>query len=57
MSEFELADLEKAIEELRSKLHGVSMGRLLTDPQVIKASEDLDILLVKYLKMLNSRNK
>lgn len=55
MSESELNEIEKAIEKLRAKLHGVSMGRLLTDPKVIKASEELDILLVKYQKLIRDK--
>jgi hypothetical protein len=55
MFESELIEIEKAIEKLRAELHGVSMGRLLTDPKVIKASEELDMLLVRYQKLL--RNK
>ena len=55
MSEPELIELEKAIEKLRTELHGVSMGRLLTDQKVIKASEELDVLLVRYQKLIRNR--
>lgn len=51
----ELTEIEEAIERLRTKLHGVSMGRLLTDPKVIKVSEELDVLLVRYQKMLRDK--
>lgn len=56
MSE-ELAELQELIEKLRTELHGVSMGRLLTDPKVLKASAELDVLLVKYQKLLRDKNE
>ncbi len=53
----DLNKLKEMIEKLRVELHGISMGRLLTDPQVIKASEKLDTLLVEYQKMLRDKSK
>ncbi|EIW18324.1 MULTISPECIES: aspartyl-phosphate phosphatase Spo0E family protein [Pelosinus] len=53
----DLKRLEEMIEQLRTELHGVSMGRLLTDPQVIKASEKLDALLVEYQKLLRDKGR
>ncbi|MCC5468124.1 MULTISPECIES: aspartyl-phosphate phosphatase Spo0E family protein [Pelosinus] len=43
------------MEKLRTELHNTSQGKLLTDPEVIRVSHALDILLVKYQKM--SRDK
>ena len=53
----ELTELEEAIERLRAELHGVSMGRLLTDPKVVEVSEKLDNLLVEYQKLLRDKSK
>ncbi|MBP2660569.1 MAG: Sporulation stage 0, Spo0E-like regulatory phosphatase [Firmicutes bacterium] len=44
----DLTDLQELIEKLRLELHGMSMGRVLTDPEVIKVSGKLDLLLVEY---------
>jgi hypothetical protein len=56
VSESELAELQELIEKLRTELHGVSMGRILTDPKVIKASEELDVLLVRYQKLIKDKS-
>jgi hypothetical protein len=52
----ELEELIKQIEELRSSMIKVKEGRTYTDPEVIAASQELDVVLDKYHKMM-MRNK
>lgn len=47
----ELEELEKLIEQLRNKMHKVAENKAYTDPEVVKVSQELDILLVKYQKL------
>ncbi|CUH96228.1 hypothetical protein P22_2317 [Propionispora sp. 2/2-37] len=43
--------LEK-IEELRKKINDLGTLNHLTDPELLKVSQELDALLVKYQKLL-----
>ncbi len=47
-----LIELMNAIEKLRLELYDVAQGKSLTDPEVIQASQKLDLLLVEYQKMI-----
>ncbi|WP_371367235.1 hypothetical protein SRRS_12740 [Sporomusa rhizae] len=51
----ELIELQEMIEKLRDKLYQVSIGKALTDPEVIRASQMLDVLLNEYQRMLNEK--
>jgi hypothetical protein len=48
----ELEELIKQIEELRSNLIKIKEGKSFTDPEVIAASQELDVVLDKYQVML-----
>ncbi|MDF2636828.1 MAG: Sporulation stage 0, Spo0E-like regulatory phosphatase [Pelosinus sp.] len=48
----ELIYLQEMIEKLRLELYSISQGKPLTDPEVVRASQMLDVLLVEYQKML-----
>jgi len=54
-----LSDLEevlKSIDELRAKLTQIASGRKLTDPEVVSASQMLDVLLNEYQKLMKDKN-
>ena len=51
----ELIELQEMIETLRTKLHTISQGKSLTDPELIRASQELDVLLVEYQKMIHDK--
>lgn len=51
----ELLEIQEMIEILRDKLHQISTGKSLTDPEVIRASQMLDVLLTEYQRMLNEK--
>jgi hypothetical protein len=53
----ELTELAEIIETLRIKLNAISKDKSLTDPEVIGASQMLDVLLVQYQKILRDKNK
>ena len=53
-----MSDLEevlKSIEELRNKLNKIAEGRKLTDPEVVSASQMLDVLLNEYQKLMKDK--
>ncbi|MFZ3129831.1 MAG: aspartyl-phosphate phosphatase Spo0E family protein [Desulfosporosinus sp.] len=47
----ELEELIKQIEELRSNLIKIKEGKSFTDPEVLAASQELDVVLDKYQVM------
>ncbi len=47
----ELIEIREMIEQLRSKMTEIAHGKILTDPEVIRASQLLDVLLIEYQKM------
>lgn len=51
----ELIELQEMIEKLRTKLHTITHGKSLTDPEVIQLSQMLDVLLVKYQRMIRDK--
>lgn len=53
----DLEAIRKLIEEMRSRLHDKANGRCFTDPEVIKASQELNALLNQYERLLISRCK
>jgi predicted CopG family antitoxin len=53
----ELIELQEMIEKLRTRLHAISQGKSLTDPEVVRASHMLDVLLVEYQKMLRDKGE
>ncbi|AUS97902.1 hypothetical protein CDQ84_00500 [Clostridium thermosuccinogenes] len=42
--------LAKEIEELKSKLYGISSDKQLSSKEVVEMSQKLDSLIVKYYK-------
>jgi hypothetical protein len=53
----ELIYLQEMIEKLRTELYAISKEKSLTDPEVVRASQMLDVLLVEYQKMLREKTK
>lgn len=51
----ELNELQEMIEKLRSKMNEVALRKALTDPEVVRASQMLDVLLTEYQRMLNEK--
>lgn len=47
--------LVNRIEELRSQLNKYSIGKSLTDPEVVSMSQRLDLLLNEYYELSASR--
>lgn len=47
-----LKDLNKKIEDLRSKMISIKDGKYFSHPEVVAASQDLDVVLDKYQVML-----
>jgi len=43
-----LEELENLIEQLRIKMYKVAEDKAYTNPEVVKVSEELDAVLVKY---------
>ena len=40
--------IQDKIEELRSQMETVALGKPLTDPRVVEASEKLDVLISEF---------
>jgi len=51
-----LKKLIKEIERLRSEMIRIKEGKYFTDPEVVAASQDLDVVLNKY-QVMSSRQK
>lgn len=54
MGEINLEDLIRKIEELRRELNKLSLCKCLTDPEIVKASQRLDLALNEYNNMLKN---
>ncbi|AIF52959.1 aspartyl-phosphate phosphatase Spo0E family protein [Pelosinus sp. UFO1] len=52
----DLTSLQEMIEKLRTELYKISQEKLLTDPEVVRASQMLDVLLVEYQKLLRDKS-
>ena len=50
-----IEDLIRHIEELRRNLIKIKEGRTYTDPEVIKASQELDQVLDKYQEIIRKQ--
>ena len=48
---YELKELTKQIEKLRSYMFKIKEGKSYTDPEVVAASQELDAVLDKYQEM------
>jgi|GEM_PF-5878182 len=48
-------DLLVLIEKMRKRLHESARNKDLTDPEVTKASQDLDDMLNAYVKLLREK--
>lgn len=44
----DIRQIEIIIQELRARLHQIAGKKSLTDPEVVKASQELDKMLIKY---------
>jgi Spo0E like sporulation regulatory protein. len=53
----ELTELQEMIERMRDKLNEVISGKTLTDQEVIRASQMLDVILVEYQRMIKDKTK
>lgn len=53
----EIQKIEQLIEELRTRLHGQAKGKCLTDPEVVKASQELNKMLNEYERLLTKKCK
>ncbi|AEG61608.1 aspartyl-phosphate phosphatase Spo0E family protein [Desulforamulus ruminis] len=53
----DLKGILRLIDELRRKLHNESEGKLLTDPEVVEASEELNRVLNKYYGLLKEKEE
>lgn len=53
----ELTELQEMIEKLRSKMYDIAQGKKLTDPEVVRASQMLDVILNEYQRMLDEKIK
>lgn len=53
----EVQEIERIIEELRTRLHAKAKGRCLTDPEVVAASQELNQMLNKYERLLMGKCK
>ncbi|EGW39366.1 aspartyl-phosphate phosphatase Spo0E family protein [Desulfosporosinus sp. OT] len=51
----EVEELIKRIEELRLNMIKIKEGKSYTDPEVVAASRELDVVLDKYQGMLVKR--
>lgn len=53
----DLEEIMKLIDELRRKLHSKSEGKPLTDPEVVKVSQELNKVLNEYYRLLKEKEK
>jgi len=53
----ELKEVLKVVEGLRKKLNQMSREKELTDPEVISASQMLDVALNEYQKIMKDKGK
>ncbi|CUH94702.1 hypothetical protein P22_0768 [Propionispora sp. 2/2-37] len=48
----DLFELQEKIEKLRKRLNDLALTVPLTDPEILKISQELDVLIVKYQRLL-----
>ncbi|VBB05282.1 spo0e like sporulation regulatory protein [Lucifera butyrica] len=53
----EIQEIERIIEKLRTRLHATAQGKCFTDPEVIRASQELNQMLNQYEKLLSRKCK
>lgn len=53
----EVQEVEDIIDKLRMRLHETASGRSFTDPEVVKASQELDKMLNEYQRLLTQKCK
>jgi len=53
----DLDEILKIIDELREKLHNKAKDKPLTDPDVLKASQELDRALDEFYKLLQQKKE
>lgn len=53
----DLKAMELLIEEFRRRLHDSMHGRCFTDPEVVKASQELNQILNEYGRLLKAKCK
>lgn len=53
----EVQEVEHIIEKLRTRLHDTAKGRCFTDPEVVRASQELNKMLNEYERLLSQKCK
>lgn len=53
----QIAEMEAIIEKLRTRLHETAHGKCFTDPEVVRASQELNQALNAYERLLTSKCK
>lgn len=53
----EVQEIEQLIEKLRTRLHAKSKGKCLTDPEIVKASQELNNMLNEYERLISKKCK
>lgn len=53
----QIQEIEHIIEKLRTRLHETAQGRCFTDPEVVKASQELNQMLNRYEQLLTKKCK
>lgn len=51
----QIQEIEAIIEKLRTRLHETAKGRCLTDPEVVRASQELNKKLNEYERLLTEK--
>lgn len=51
----EIYEMKMLIEQMRQRLHDHAKDKCLTDPEVVKISQELNEMLNKYEQLLNEK--
>lgn len=51
----DIRQIEIIIQELRARLHEIARKKSLSDPEVVKVSQELDEMLIKYERFFKMR--
>ncbi len=51
----QIAEMKILIEQMRQRLHDSSKGKCLTDPEIVKISQELNDLLNRYERLLDEK--
>lgn len=51
-----ITQVQNKIEKLRKQLEIISNGKPLSDPEVLKISNELDREIVKYIKLMKEKS-